>query len=505
MKDSKLSLNPNRLVQYLEKPNYEFTKDDIIEFVEENEIEMINFRYVGEDGRLKALTFVISSKEHLNSILSSGERVDGSSLFSFIEAGSSDLYVVPKYKTAFVNPFSQIPALDILCSFYTSEGTPLESAPQYILHKAHQQFTAKTGYTFKAMGELEYYLIAPLEEMENIYPAKDQAGYHEAGPFSKFQAFKDEAMRLIASTGGCVKYGHSEVGNFTDDKNIYEQQEIEFVPVEAEDAVDQLIIAKWILRMLANEYGILLSFAPKITVGKAGSGLHIHMMIEKDGENKMIANDKLSDDAKKMIAGILNIAAPLTAFGNTVPISYLRLVPHQEAPTNICWGDRNRSVLIRVPLGWLGNANKMAAMENPQDKSLKPLNEIKQTVELRSGDGSADLYSFVAGIILGAMQGITNDKSLEDAEKLYMNVNIFDDEHKDKLAKLEALPASCYESAESLEKAKDAFVSDGIFPAGYIDKVVEKLKSYEDKDMSERLYGKNDEIAKVVEQFFHCM
>ena len=130
-------LNPNPLVQFLQKEQKDFTKADIIRYVTENEIEMINFRYVGGDGRLKTLNFIISSLEHLDSILTYGERVDGSSLFPYIEAGSSDLYVIPRYRTAFLNPFSQIPAIDILCSYYTKEGKPLESAPEYTLRKAH--------------------------------------------------------------------------------------------------------------------------------------------------------------------------------------------------------------------------------------------------------------------------------------------------------------------------------------------------------------------------------
>lgn len=87
-------MNPNQLVQYLNKPSGEFTKQDIIRYVEDHDISMINFRYCGWDGRLKTLNFVINSKQHLDSILTYGERVDGSSLFSFIEAGSSDLYVI---------------------------------------------------------------------------------------------------------------------------------------------------------------------------------------------------------------------------------------------------------------------------------------------------------------------------------------------------------------------------------------------------------------------------
>lgn len=281
------------------------------------------------------MNFIISSKEHLETILSTGERVDGSSLFSFIEAGSSDLYVIPRFKTAFVNPFSEIPALDILCSFYTSEGKPLESAPEYIVKKAHQEFTAATGYKFKALGELEYYVNS---EVEDVYPAVDQKGYHESKPYAKFEELRVEALELIAQCGGKVKYGHSEVGNFTKDDQAYEQHEIEFLPTAVEDAVDQMLVAKWILRNLSNEYGVEISLAPKITVGKAGSGLHIHMMLEKDGKNIMVENGKLSNPARKMIAGILDLSDALTAFGNTIPTSYLRLVPHQEAPTNICWG-----------------------------------------------------------------------------------------------------------------------------------------------------------------------
>ena len=118
MKTSSVELNPNRLVQYLKKPASEFTKDDIIKFVKDNGIKMLTFRYVGGDGRLKALSFIIRNEEHLDNVLSTGERVDGSSLFKYIEADSSDLYVVPKYRTAFVNPFEEIPTLDLLCSYF---------------------------------------------------------------------------------------------------------------------------------------------------------------------------------------------------------------------------------------------------------------------------------------------------------------------------------------------------------------------------------------------------
>ncbi len=502
MKENEYVLNPNPLVKFLKKPASEFTREDIISFVEAHHIEMINFRYMAEDGRLKALTFVITCREHLESLLTTGERVDGSSLFSFIGAGSSDLYVIPRYKTAFVNPFNEIPTLDILCTFYTNEGKPLESAPDYVLKKAQQVFRSRTGCTFKAMGELEYYIIVPLDE-KNLYPARDQKGYHETGPFTKFDAFRTHAMKLIAQTGGKIKYGHAEVGNFKTDKFYCEQQEIEFTHVNVEDAADQLVIAKWIVRNLANKYGLLVSFAPKITVGKAGSGLHIHFMVEKDGRNMMVEEGKLSPMARKVIAGILQLAGPLTAFGNTIPTSYLRLVPHQEAPTNICWGDRNRSVLIRVPLGWLGSMDMIKEV-NPQDTSPVPDIQNKQTCELRSGDGSADVYNYLAGMVVAALHGLEMPDALKIAEETYMNINIFDEKYKDKLAGLKKLPASCSESADLLNTYRSHFEKDNVFPAGLIDRFIKMLKAYEDENLSEKLYGNNEEIGRLVRRYLHC-
>ena len=95
--------------------------------------------------------------------------------------------------------------------------------------------------------------------------------------------------------------------------------------------------------------------------------------------------------------------------------------------------------------------------------------------------------------------------SKSGAEKLYVGVNIFHEEHKETLAKLDQLPTSCYESAERLEMQRSAFEKNDIFPCGVIDSVVKKLKSYNDKDLSERLYGKNEAIAELVEKYLHVM
>lgn len=496
---SNITLSPNKVVQYLGKSPKDIMKADIIRFIKENDIHMVNFMYPADDNRLKTLNFVINNEEYLDSILTYGERVDGSSLFPFIEAGNSDLYVIPRFSTAFVDPFAEIPTLSMLCSFFNNEGKPLSSSPEQSLRRALQLFREETGMDFYAMGELEYYVIS---DDIGLFGATDQKGYHESAPFAKFNDFRTECMYLIAQTGGQIKYGHNEVGNFTLNNKIFEQNEIEFLPVDALEAADSLMLAKWIIRTLAMKKGYDVTFAPKITEGKAGSGLHIHFKLMKEGHNMMIEHGRLSDNAKRAIVGILEYADAITAMGNKVPTSYFRLVPHQEAPTSICWGDRNRSVLVRVPLGWTGE-NDMCSQANPLEtaSAVKP---EKQTVELRSADGSADVYQLIAAMVTAARKGFENPDALKRAEELYVSVNIHNDANKDKLNSLKSLPTNCAESAKALDAARAVFEEHDIFPPQMIDGIIKKLKSYNDKNLRTELSGNRQEMLNLVNRYWHC-
>jgi len=439
--------------------------------------------------------------EQLDRLLATGERIDGSSLLNYIEAASSDLYVVPKYKTAFVNPFQEVPTLELMCNYFNGNGQPLNSSPDNLMFSARDKLHEKTGFSLEVMGELEFYIIG---ESTTLFPATDQRGYHEAPPFAKFRHVVEEAMMLLAEMGASIKYGHSEVGNFVSGNQVFEQYEIEFQPTLMEEAANQLILAKWILRNLGLKYGLSVSFAPKITVGKAGSGLHIHSRLMKDGKNVMTENGHLSPIAKKAIAGLLQLAPSLTAFGNTIPTSYLRLVPHQEAPTNICWGDRNRSVLVRVPLGWLGDANKMALKLNPGNGDQIPDTSDKQTIELRCPDGSANIHLLFAGMAVAFRHGLEMQDALEYAEDTYVDVDIFKEKNSRLLKKLKHLPESCFESAENLLRQSYIYTQYDVFSQRTIEEHARYLKSFQDKGLSEKLFGKHDEVRALVNKYIHC-
>ena len=440
-----MDIRRHTISRILGKPAEDFTLEDIMSFMTDNGIEMLNFMYPAEDGRLKTLNFVIDSEEYLHSVLTNGERVDGSSLFSFIEAGNSDLYVVPKLRTAFIDPFEELPTICFLCAFFDKDGKRLEYSPEYTLYKAKTLFREKTG------------------------------------------------MDLI-------KYGHSEVGNFRSGGRIWEQNEIEFLPSDMEKAAEGLMLAKWIIRNLAYRYGLDVCFAPKIAAGKAGSGLHIHMRLMKDGRNMML-NDKgeISDVARKAIAGLMDMA-------------YLRLVPHQEAPTNICWGDRNRSVLVRIPLGWTSGRDMFSEVNPPladgmpegtflhRGHEMNSDPSVKQTMEIRSADCSADIYQLISALSIACRHGLGMDNALEVAERTYVDTDI----HKDtRLADtLAHLPASCAESADTLEQQRSIYEADGIFHPAMIDSIISRLRSYSDADLRQRMKENPELEGELVRRFY---
>lgn len=497
-----IELNKNHLVVTLGKPAAEFTKDDIIRYVVSQDIQMINFMYPAEDGRLKTLNFIINDRQYLDTILSFGERVDGSSLFSHIEPGNSDLYVLPRFRTAFRDPFAEIPTVTMLCTFFNKDGHPVDDTPERTLEKACRQFRDTTGLNFEAMGELEFYVVA---SDDGTYPATDQHGYHESSPYAKFNEFRTRSMSLIASTGGRIKYGHSEVGNFTHEGMVYEQNEIEFLPVPAQDAADQIVVAKWVIRTLARQMGYLATFAPKITTGKAGSGMHIHMRLTDDsGHNVMLgADNRLSEAARRAIAGMMELAPSITAFGNTNPTSYFRLVPHQEAPTSVCWGDRNRSVLVRVPLGWT-SALDMCAQVNPESQAIDVKASERQTVEIRSADGSADIYLLLAALAVACRRGWEMENALDTADKTYVSVNIHREENADKLASLRHLPASCSESAAALSNDRKVYETCGVFSPQLIDSVIGRLNAFRDATLVQEARSDDALMHRLVQQYIHC-
>jgi len=461
-------------------------KQDILNFISENGVRILNLCHIPEDGRLKTLSFAATSPEKVNEILELGERVDGSSLFSFLEPSKSDIYIMPLLDRVFINPFSQVPTLNVLCDYLDADGKPLQVAPQNVLARAEDRLRASSGVVLKALAELEFYVICKQED-EPLFLAAPDKTYHESSPFARFEDLRNEILLTLSSIGIATKYGHSEVGRMiSKNGELIEQQEIELSAQNLIRMAESVAMSKWAIRNVCTSHGVSVSFAPKLAVEHAGNGMHIHLCALKGSKNIVAGSDgTLSTEARKIIGGILKFAPSLSAFANPTPVSYLRFIARKESPMHVCWSSQNRLALIRIPL-WRN-----------LEKGSGKLDQYGETFEYRAPDAFANPYLLLAGLAIAVDYGLSNS---EEAVKIAENLQV--NNHR-RRQHLKTLPLSCSESADSLERDRRLYEADQVFPRKLIDKTIESLKSYKDRDLRQKLTKRPDEIEKLLKQHRH--
>jgi glutamine synthetase len=215
--------------------------------------------------------------------------------------------------------------------------------------------------------------------------------------------------------------------------------------------------------------------------------MHVHFCGLKNGKN-MVANvdGTLSSEGLQMIGGLLRFAWSLAAFGNPTPASYVRIAARKESPVHAFWSARNRMALIRIPLWW-----------SFRKAGLKP-ESCKQTIEYRAPDAFANPSLLFAAMVVAAEHGLTNHKeSLRFAEDLHVE-GAFKEGGRELV-----LPRSCAEAAEGLEKDRQFFEADGVFPVSLVDETISRLKGYEDRDLWRKVVDNPEETEKLLEQYFN--
>lgn len=444
----------------LGKRRGEWSVDDLIDLVSSRRILVVSLMHVGGDGWLKTLDFVPRSVSHLADIVQGGERADGSSLFpgTGIPSGASDIVLRPRVESAFMDPFSSLPTLVLMCGHAGRDGTPLPQSPDTILRRASDLLREETGIELWALGEVEYYLGKRWDE-NDIYGADDR-GYHATSPFVFGEDLRRRALGLLADIGVPVKYGHSEVGYIEAKETqgvIWEQHEIELALAPLPEAADGILLTQWVLRNLAHRQGMRCSTDPMMLEGHAGSGLHFHFAPMRAGEPLAIreADGSLAEPTRWLIGGLVQLGAALMAFGNRVEGSFARLIQAKEAPNSIVWGEYDRNALIRLPI--VPTNEKGDAVTSP-------------TVEFRLPDGSALPHLLMAGAALAMIRG----RDTEDLDELLLRTS-------SAAAAAEGgatpVPRAFDEVATALSLHREALEVGYVFPSGLLDRVVTALRA----------------------------
>jgi len=283
--------------------------------------------------------------ERLEEVLESGVQFDASSIAGFAEIQESDMILKPDASTWAILPWTSGNAVTarLICDVYLPDGRRYDGDPRYVLQRTMKK-AAEMGYSFYTGPECEFYLFKLDANGRPTATPHDSAGYFDVGVQDFGEEVRKETILYLEQMGFNIEAGHHEVGPG--------QHEIDFNYGDGLVSADRIITLKWVTKVVAQRHGLHASFMAKPLYGLAGSGMHVHQSLWKDGQNSFYdANGKfqLSETAYHYMGGLLTYVPQITAVLNSTVNSYKRLVPGYEAPCYMAWANKNRSALIRVP------------------------------------------------------------------------------------------------------------------------------------------------------------
>ena len=398
---------------------------DVLEQARQDEARFVSLQFTDVMGTIKNVTIPVLE---LAEALENGIWFDGSSVEGYTRICESDMYLMPDANTYQLLPWS-VPeqrTARIICDVLQPSGQPFGADPRSVLKLAMAE-CEEMGYTYHVSSEIEFFLFTMRDDRPSRRPVPhDVASYFDFSPRDLASEVRQDIILALESMGIEVERAHHEVASG--------QHEINFRYADALASADNCMTFKYVVKAVAQEHGLHATFMPKPIYGINGSGMHTHQsLFDSEGRNAFFdANDRyrLSPLAYNFVAGQMKHARGMTAIVAPTVNSYKRLVPGYEAPVYICWGQVNRSALIRIP-----------RYSNGRDERTR--------LELRCPDPSCNPYLAYAAMLKAGLEGI--QEKLMPPPPVEENVYDFSDE-KLKEMSIDSLPGSLMEALGELER-----------------------------------------------------
>ena len=434
------------------------TPKEVLAMCREKDVKAVDLRFTDFPGLSQHTTIPVT---HLTEeMFEDGLGFDGSSIRGWQAINESDMLIVPQPDTAFVDPFSELPTLVLICNIFdplTREEYSRD--PRSVARKAANYLKSTGIADIACFGpEAEFFVFDDVRFDQNShsgfyhldsiegewnrgrdegpnrgYKIRHKEGYFPVPPTDHMMDIRNEMMQTLVDCGLEVECHHHEVATAG-------QCEIDLRFQDMLTMADQLLVYKYVVKNVAWRHGKTATFMPKPLYADNGSGMHVHLSMWKD-EQPLFAGGGyagLSDIALHALGGILKHARAILAFSNPTTNSYKRLVPGYEAPVNLAYSQRNRSAACRIPMYSMSPASKR--------------------IEFRCPDPSCNPYLAFAAILMAAIDGIQNKIDPGDP----MDKNIYD-LPPEQLANIPKTPASLAESLAALKQDHDFLLRGDVF------------------------------------------
>jgi len=395
-----------------------YTKQDIIDLVEEEDVEFIRLQFVDISGTLKNMAITTSQLEKL---LDNKCTFDGAAIEGFTGKSMGKLFLVPELDTFAIFPWrpQQGKVARFMCNVVKEDGTPFEGDSRQVLINVIRK-AAAMGYILDVGPEFEFFLFDTDEDGQPTTNTKETGGFFDIGPLDSGENVRREMVLFLEEMGFEIESSYHS--------NEKAQHEIDFKSDDALRSADNMSTFKMVVRTTARRHGLHATFMPKPKAGVKGSGMHLSMKLyDKFGKNLFTdkeRDNKISDTAYQFVAGIMNHIEGITAIANPIINSYKRLVPGYNAPVEVTWSETRRDSLIRINTVGDGGTE----------------------IDLRSPDAAANPYLVLAVCLAAGLEGI--EKKLVPCA--------CEEEMSEKLVK--TLPETLGEAICALEK--DTFVQE---------------------------------------------
>ena len=459
----------------------EMTLDKIKKMIKDRGILMVDFKLTDVDGRWRHLS--IPAERLGESTMEHGIGFDGSN-YGYAPVENSDMVFIPVLDSAVVDRYAEIPTLSMIGDVQVIDhpkNRPFDQYPRNVAKRALEYMAEQKVADRMVIGpEYEFYIFdnvtftnrpeecgytistsqaaweSGTEYNNSGYQIPNGGGYHISLPMDIRNDLRSRICLAMKDWNIDVKYHHHEVGGCG-------QMEVEVELGDMLKLADDTMSAKYIIKNEAYVNGCTATLMPKPVAGEAGNGMHVHMLLFKNG--KPVFYDKkgyagLSETAHYFMGGLLKHARSLCAITNPSTNSYKRLVPGFEAPVTIGYATANRSAVIRIP----------AYAKTPDTKRF----------ELRNPDATCNPYYAYAAILMAGLDGIktkTDPKAMGWGPYDY---NLFELSDEDK-KKIESLPATLSEAVAELEKDHDYLTAGGVFPERLIEQIANRCRKAGDR------------------------
>jgi len=381
---------------------------DILKRIKDEELEFVDLRFSDTLGKEQHLT--LPAPQIDEDALAEGKMFDGSSIVGWKGINESDMVLMPDTESAFVDPFSEYPTLNLRCDVLEPDTLQAYNRCPRSLAKRAEAYLAASGVADAAFfgPEPEFFVFDDVRWKNDIsgcsynidseeaswnthkeysdgnigHRPRIKGGYFPVPPVDSLSDLRSLMCATLEACGIPVEVHHHEVGTAG-------QCEIGTKFNSLTRKADELLMLKYIVQNVAHLHGKTATFMPKPLVGDNGSGMHVHQSLAKEGNN-LFSGDQyggLSETALHYIGGIFKHARAINAFSNATTNSYKRLVPGFEAPVLLAYSARNRSASCRVP--WVASAKA-------------------RRIEVRFGDAAGNPYLTFAAMMMAGLDGILN-------------------------------------------------------------------------------------------------